>query len=268
MDNRLARKVALVTGAARGQGRNHAIRLAQEGAAIIAIDICAPVDGISYPMATQEDLVQTEELVAATGAEVFMAVVDTRDFDLLSSTLQRAVLKMGGLDIVVANAGVAVTGQSEKISQEQWDAAIGVNLTGTWNTFRASTPYLLQRGAGSIVAIASVAGLAGLPFLDPYVASKHAVIGLVRALSLQLAEKDIRVNAICPSWVTATGMEGVRADIFENAGSKLRSTFENGLITDAVDKADVSDVVLYLASDEARFVTGATLPVNGGLPTF
>jgi SDR family mycofactocin-dependent oxidoreductase len=265
--DRLSGKIALVTGAARGQGRSHAIRLAEAGAAIIAVDICAPVEGVSYDMATPDDLAQTRELVEATGAEVVTAIADIRDFRLLSAVVDKAVRKLGGLDIVVANAGVVVSGRSEEISQEQWDATIGVNLTGTWNTLRVATPHLLRRGSGSIVTIASVAGLVGLPFLDPYVASKHGIVGLTKAFSLELAEKNIRVNAVCPTGVKDTGMDGVRESTFETASRKLRSTFENAMTVGAVEKSDVSSAVLFLASDEARFVTGTALSIDAGLVT-
>lgn len=264
----LTGKVALVTGAARGLGRSHAIRLAEAGAAIVAIDICAPVEGIPYEMATRDDLAQTEELVAATGAEIFVASVDIRNYNLLLPTLDKAVARLKGLDIVVANAGVAVTAPSDEISQPQWDAIIGVNLTGTWNTFRASTPYLLRRGGGSIIAIASVAGLVGVPLLDPYAASKHGIVGLVKAFSLQLAEKNVRVNAICPTAVRGTGMDALDRSIAESASPKVRTAFQNALAIGAVEKSDVSNAVLFLASEEARFITGTALAVDAGLVTF
>lgn len=263
----LTGKVALVTGAARGLGRSHAVRLAEAGAAIVAIDICAPVDGITYEMATEQDLEQTKKMVSATGADIFVATVDIRNFDLLSSTLRQAVEALGGLDIVVANAGVAVIGASNEISQRQWDAVIEVNLTGTWNTFRASTPHLLRRGGGSVIAISSVAGLVGVPLLDPYAASKHGIIGLMKAFSLQLAEKNVRVNAVCPTAVRGTGLDYLNKALGERAGNKVRIAFENAIVTDTVDKLDVSNAVLFLASDESRFVTGTSLAVDAGLVT-
>lgn len=263
----LTGKVALVTGAGRGLGRSYAVRLAEAGAAIIAVDICAPVEGIPYAMATTEDLAQTQKLVEATGSAIFTAAVDIRDFDLLSSTLDRAVGELGGLDIVVANAGVAVTGQSDEFSQAQWDATIGVNLTGTWKTFRASTPHLVRRGGGSIIATASVAGLVGVPFLDPYAASKHGVVGLVRAYSLQLGEKNIRVNAVCPTAVKGTGLDALNRKLGEEASHRLKAAFEMVLSADGVEKSDVSNAVLFLASEQSRFVTGMTLTVDAGLVT-
>lgn len=200
----LTGKVALITGAARGMGRNHAVRLAEEGAAIIAVDICATVAGISYPMATADDLAETERLVRARGSKIASAQVDIRDSHALQAAIDRAVAELGGLHIVVANAGVLALARSEEFTQPQWDAVISVNLTGTWNTIRAAVPHLTTCGGGSIIAIASAAGLVGLPFLDPYVASKHGIVGLVKAFAIELAEKGIRVNAICPTGVPGT----------------------------------------------------------------
>jgi len=159
----LTGKVALITGAARGMGRNHAVRLAEEGAAIIAVDICATVAGISYPMATADDLAETERLVRARGSKIASAQVDIRDSHALQAAIDRAVAELGGLHIVVANAGVLALARSEEFTQPQWDAVISVNLTGTWNTIRAAVPHLTTCGGGSIIAIASAAGLVGLP---------------------------------------------------------------------------------------------------------
>lgn len=263
---RVAGKVALITGAARGQGRNHAIRLAEEGADIIAIDICAPVEGIGYAMATPDDLKTTEKLVRERGKRIVTAEVDIRESHALSEVVKDAVKHMRGLDIIVANAGVAAANHWNEFSYQQWEAVIGVNLTGTWNTVLAGVPHLLSRGGGSVIAISSVAGVVGLPFVAPYVASKHGIVGLTRSLSNELADHKVRVNAICPTGVADTGIsDGLNATPLETASDRVRSSYLNALQVDTVKKSDVSDAVVYLASDESRYVTGITLPVDAGL---
>ncbi|WP_088343820.1 MULTISPECIES: mycofactocin-coupled SDR family oxidoreductase [Rhodomicrobium] len=259
-------KIALVTGAARGQGRSHAVRLVQMGAAVIAIDICAPIDGISYPMATPEDLEFTASLVREAGGTIVTAQLDIRDFQTFKDTVDRLVYKLGGLDIVVANAGVVTDGRLADFTPQQWDATISVNLTGTWNTMQIAVPHLIARGGGSIIGIASVAGLVGLPFLEPYSVSKHGIIGLVRSLALELADHKIRVNAICPTAVSGTGMmSSIRQELLESISERLRSAYNNALAIPAVEPADVSEAVLFLASDRSRFITGTTLAVDAGL---
>ncbi|MFJ9007937.1 mycofactocin-coupled SDR family oxidoreductase [Streptomyces canus] len=266
MMGRVAGKVALITGAARGQGRSHAIRLAEEGADIIAVDICAPVEGIGYAMATPDDLRETEKQVCERGRRIITAEVDIREGHALSEAVREAVGQMGGLDVVVANAGVGVTEHWDEFTHQQWDAVIGVNLTGTWNTVLACVPHLLARGGGSVIAISSVAGVVGLPFVAPYVASKHGVVGLTRALSNELADRRVRVNAICPTGVAGTGiLDGMGAGPLASASDRVKSSYLNALQVDTVEKSDVSDAVLYLASDESRYVTGITLPVDAGL---
>lgn len=262
----MSNKIALITGAARGQGRSHAIRLAEAGASIIAFDICAPVEGIDYAMASEEDLAETAELVRATGARIITDRVDVRNFGKMASALDDAVSKLGGLDVVVTNAGVLSMERATEITQSIWDTIIAINLTGTQKTVRAALPHLVRRGGGSIVSIASVAGLAGLPFLDAYVASKHGIVGLVRALAIELADRNIRVNAICPTGVADTGMQlGLREDILAEASEKLQFTFKNAFKNDLIEKSDVSAAVLYLASDSARSITGSALAVDAGL---
>lgn len=259
-------KIALITGAARGQGRSHAIRLAEAGAYIIAFDICAPVEGIDYAMASEEDLVETAELVRATGAKILTYRVDVRNFEEMTSALDEAVSVFGGLDVVVTNAGVLSMERATEITQAIWDTIIAINLTGTLKTIRAALPHLVRRGGGSIVSIASVAGLAGLPFLDAYVASKHGIVGLAKALAIELADRNIRVNAVCPTGVADTGMQlGLRDDILAEAGEKLQFAFKNAFENDLIEKSDVSAAVLYLTSDSGRFITGSALAVDAGL---
>lgn len=254
----LGGKIALVTGAACGQGRSHAIRLAEAGAAIIAIDICAPMGEIDYGLASAADLAETEKLVRAKGARIATARVDIRDFRALSDAVNASVTALGGLDIVVANAGVLAIDRSEKLTQQQWDLIFDVNLSGTWKTIRAGLPHLVARGGGSVVAVTSGASTLGLPMLDPYVASRHGVVGMVSSLSIELAQKNIRVNAICPTDFADAEMSQ------ERVGGK-RQTFYNASNAKLTEEVDVGDAILYLASDKARFVTGLTLPIDVGL---
>ncbi|MFF4902747.1 mycofactocin-coupled SDR family oxidoreductase [Streptomyces sp. NPDC001068] len=263
---RVENKIALVTGAARGQGRSHAVRLAGEGADIIAVDICAPIDGIGYPMATHEDLEATRDLVIKAGRRVIALEVDIRERHALTEAVEAAVTELGGLDIVVANAGVAALGRWSDLDWQQWDAIVGVNLTGTWNTMTAAIPHLRARGGGSVVATSSVAGVVGLPFAEAYAASKHGVIGLVRSLSIELAEEGIRFNAVCPTGVSGTGMLQALAGVTDiEADDRVKSAFLNAFQVDTVEPSDVSSAVLYLASDESRYVTGTAMSVDAGL---
>ena len=259
-------KVALITGAARGQGRSHAVRLARAGAAIIALDICAPIEGISYNMATRADLAETKTLVEATGSRMVSAVVDTRNSGGLAKAVDECTALLGGLDIVVANAGVAAMNRWNDFDDEQWKAIIGVNIFGTWNTMRATIPHLITRGGGSLIAIASVAGLAGMPFLEPYVASKHAIVGLVKTLAIELAENKIRVNAICPTGVAGTGIQIANSQaLLTQASEKIRSTYSNAFDVASIPKSAVSDAVLFFSSDASRWITGDAMPVDAGL---
>ncbi len=262
---RVAGKVAFITGAARGQGRSHAVRLAREGADIICVDICADVKSIPYPLATPGDLAETARLVEQTGARVVTAQVDVRDPDSLAAAVDQGVEQLGRLDIAVANAGVCTIQRWDEVDAAVWDAVIGINLTGVWNTCVASIPHLLAAGKGSIILISSAAGLKGQPFLAPYVASKHGMVGVMRTLANELATHSIRVNSVHPTGVDTpmlVGMAGLPERIESNPD--VRSIFLNSLPVDVIAPEDVSDAVLYLASDESRYVTGLTMTVDAG----
>jgi SDR family mycofactocin-dependent oxidoreductase len=262
---RVAGKVALITGAARGQGRSHAVRLAAEGADIIGIDLCTDVGPIPYPLATPDDLAETVRLVEATGARMVAAEADVRDPDALAAAVGDGVGRLGRLDIAVANAGVCTVQRWDEVTPAVWDAVIGINLTGAWNTCVAAIPPLVETGGGSLVLISSVAGLKGQPFLAPYVASKHGMVGVMRTLANELAARSIRVNTIHPTGVDTpmlVGMAGLTARI--EASPDTGSVFLNSLPVDVVAPSDVSDAVLYLASDESRYVTGLTMTVDAG----
>ena len=262
---RVAGAVALITGAARGQGRSHAVRLAAEGADIIAVDICAPVADVSYPTATPEDLATTARLVEEAGARVVTAAVDVRDGADLAAAVAEGAAVLGGLDIAVANAGVCSIQRWDEVTPALWDTVIGINLTGVWNTCTAAIPHLVARGGGSLILVSSAAGLKGQPFLTPYVASKHGLVGIMRSLANELASSHVRVNSLHPTGVDTpmlVGMAGLTGHL--EGSPELGPLFHNSLPVDLLQPEDISNAVLFLASDEARYVTGLTMTVDAG----
>ncbi len=275
MAARLENKVAFVTGIARGQGRSHAVRLAAEGADIIGLDISAPVASMGYQMGTADELAETVELVEQHGRRIVARAVDVRDRIAVEALLHDAVAELGGLDIVVANAGVSPPAQPIwKIPTAQWDDVIGINLTGVFHTLAASVPHLLAaRRGGSIIVISSAAGLKGVPHLGDYVATKAGVIGLARTLANEVAHRGIRVNVICPGTVdtpmitaNVQQFELFRPDLkdptLEDCVEAFRSMMPMG--RPWLDPDQISDTVLFLASDESSWITGVVLPVDQG----
>lgn len=264
---RVEGKVALITGAARGQGRSHAVRLAQEGADIIAVDICAPIPNVAYPPATPEDLAVTVKEVEATGRRIVASQADTRDQAALRRAVDAGVAELGRLDVIVANAGIVIMRSWADVTPEIWRDTIDINLTGTWNTVMAGAPHLVSGGGGSVILISSVAGLKGLPFISPYVASKHGITGLARALAHEMAEHNIRVNSVHPTGVqtpmgSGEGME-VMGDLLA-AHPRLAGMLTNSLPVDVTQPEDISNAVLFLASDESRYVTALAMTVDAG----
>lgn len=206
MAGRVEGKVAFITGAARGQGRSHAIRLAQEGADIIAVDICGPIRGLQYDHATEADLAETVRLVEALDRRIVAVTADVRDRDAMKAAIDKGAAELGRIDIVVANAGICIIGDWDKQSPEVLRDTIDINLIGVFNTVQLAAPHLIKAGGGSMILTSSVAGMKGLPFLAPYVASKHGVVGVMRAFATELAEYNIRVNTVHPTGVdTAMG---------------------------------------------------------------
>jgi SDR family mycofactocin-dependent oxidoreductase len=273
VSGRVEGKVALITGGARGQGRSHALRLAEEGADIIALDICAPIRGVEYEAATEEDLAKTAELVEGLGRRVFIEKVDVRDLAGMRSATSAGVQALGSLDIVIANAGIAICAPWDKVTAEIWNDTIGINLTGVWNTVVTSAPHLIDSGGGSIILVSSAAGIKGMPFFSAYVASKHGVTGLARAFAHELAMHSIRVNSIHPMGVNtpmsmrAKGPEDHGRQVFEAAvasNPKIVGMYTPSLPIDEVQPIDTSNAVLYLASDEARYVTAMAMTIDGG----
>jgi SDR family mycofactocin-dependent oxidoreductase len=262
---RVEGKVAFITGAARGQGRSHAIRLAQEGADIIAVDLCGPVPNLQYPSATPEDLAETVKEVEKLDRRIIATQADTRDADALKRAVDDGVAQLGRLDVVVGNAGICIVRPWDEVTPEIWRDTIDINLTGTWNTVTAAAPHLVAAGGGSIILTSSAAGLKGLPFLTPYVASKHGVTGLARAFAHELAQHNIRVNSIHPTGVeTPMGEMGSAFPDLLAGNPRLAGMMTNSLPIEATQPVDISNAVLFLASDEARYVTALAMTVDAG----
>ncbi|KWX57805.1 mycofactocin-coupled SDR family oxidoreductase [Mycobacterium sp. NAZ190054] len=274
MAGRVEGKVAFITGAARGQGRAHAVRMAQEGADIIAVDICKQIDSVLIPLSTPEDLAETADMVKNAGGRIHTAEVDVRDYDALKAAVDAGVEEFGRLDIIVANAGIGNGGQTlDKTGEPDWDDMIAVNLSGVWKTVKAGVPHILAGGrGGSIILTSSVGGLKAYPHTGHYVAAKHGVVGLMRTFAVELGAQNIRVNSVHPTnvntplFMNEPTMKLFRPDL-ENPGPddmKVVGQLMHTLPIGWVEPEDIANAVLFLASDEARFITGVTLPVDGG----
>jgi (+)-trans-carveol dehydrogenase len=274
MAGRVEGKVAFITGAARGQGRSHAVRLAQEGADIIAVDICKQIDSVRIPLSTPEDLAETADLVKGLDRRIYTAEVDVRDFDALKAAVDAGVGQLGRLDIIVANAGIGNGGATlDKTSEGDWTDMIDVNLGGVWKTVKAGVPHILEgRRGGSIVLTSSVGGLKAYPHTGHYVAAKHGVVGLMRTFAVELGQHNIRVNSVHPTNVNTPlfmnegTMRLFRPDL-QNPGPddmKVVAQMMHTLPIGWVEPEDISNAVLFLASDEARYITGVTLPIDAG----
>jgi SDR family mycofactocin-dependent oxidoreductase len=265
MAGRVAGKVAFITGAGRGQGRSHAIRLAEEGADIIAVDICKDYETVSYGMATEEDLAQTVKAVEALDRRIIATQADVRDAKALKKAVDDGVAQLGKLDVVVANAGICIVRSWDEVTPAVWQDTIDTNLTGVWNTMVAAAPHLIAAGGGSIICTSSTAGIKGLPFLTPYVAAKHGVVGIAKTMANELAKHSIRVNTVHPTGVDTpmgTGMGGLESLLSKDPN--LGPIFMNTLPVEITEPRDISNAVLFLASDEARYVTGLEFTVDAG----
>jgi SDR family mycofactocin-dependent oxidoreductase len=265
MAGRVAGKVAFITGAGRGQGRSHAIRLAEEGADIIAVDILEDYDTVGYAMATAADLAETVKAVEALDRRVIATKADVRDAAGLKGVLDEGVAELGKLDIVVANAGICIVRAWDEVTPAFWQDTIDTNLTGVWNTMVAAAPHLIASGGGSIICISSTAGIKGLPYSAPYVAAKHGVVGIAKTMANELAKHKIRVNTVHPTGVN-TPMTACLADLEPLLAKdpSLGPIFANALPVEIVEPRDISNAVLFLASDEARYVTGLEFTVDAG----
>lgn len=272
MPGRLDGQVALITGAARGQGRSHALALAGEGADVVLCDVAKDIDTVPYAMASVGDLAETERLVLETGRRCLTRVVDVRDTAGLDELVGSAVDEFGRIDICVANAGICAFGKFWEISDDMWDDMIGVDLTGVFRTLRAVVPHMIERNYGRIVATSSMGGRMGNPNLAHYVAAKFGVVGLVKTLAREVAANGITVNAICPA--------SVDSDMLHNA--PMYRLFCPDL--DNPDKADVepvytamnlvprpwlrpeevSRVVVFLCTDRDAAMTGEAFHIGLG----
>ena len=270
---RVEGKVAFITGAARGQGRSHAVKLAQEGANIIGVDICAPVESNIAPSSTPADLSQTVKEVEAVGGRMIASEVDVRHFGDLQKAIDDGVKEFGRLDIVSANAGSWTYGLVHELSEKEWHETIDIVLTGVWHTCKAAVPRLIEQGeGGAIILTSSVAGLRGIPHIGHYVAAKHGVVGLMRTMANELAPYSIRVNTLNPSGVDTDLIhnrptyELFAPDILDPTREDIAERFmaTTALPVPWVDVSDVSNALLFLASDEGRYITGITLSLDAG----
>lgn len=271
---KLTGQVAFITGAARGQGRAHAVKMASEGADIIAVDRCAPVATAGYEMATEADLAETAKLVEAEGRSIVTAVADTRDLEPLQHAVDAGVERFGRLDIVVANAGIAASPKASwELTPDEFREMMDINAVGVWQTTKVAVPHIISgdRG-GSIVLISSMAGLRGVPGIAHYVAAKHAVRGLAKSLANELAWANIRVNSVHPG--------NIRTNMIDNEPMVrgFRPDLENPVLEDTaeimqklnllpqpwLEAEAIADAVLYLVGDTGRGITGAALPVDLG----
>jgi (+)-trans-carveol dehydrogenase len=270
---RLDGKVALITGATRGQGRSHAVRLAEDGADIVAVDVAAPIATTSYAAATPADLEQTVKAVGAEGVRVHGAIADVRDQAALDAVVAETLERFGHLDIVVANAGIAAHAPTWEMTDAQWQDVIDVNLTGVWRTVKACVPSMIAGGrGGAVVLTSSLAGLHGYGNIGNYVSAKHGVNGLMRTLANELGPHNIRVNTVCPGLInTDMMMNDATYALFrpeldhpglEDATAVFRTM--QLLPLDWLEPRDVSNAIAFLVSDEARAITGVALPVDGG----
>lgn len=271
MAGRVEGKVALITGAARGQGRAHAVRLAREGADIVAVDVCAPLPGVAYESATPEDLQETVREVEAAGRRIVSAEVDIRDLEAFRAAVDRGVDELGRLDVVVANAGICIPAPWHQTTPEVFRDTIDTNVVGTWNTVMVGAPHVVQAGGGSIILTSSAAGLKVQPYMVPYTTSKFAVTGMAKAFAAELAKDGVRVNSIHPTGVnTPMGsgdMQAVLGSAIES-NPRLAGMFTNLLPVESTEPEDIADAVLFLASDESRYVTAHGMAVEAGVTQF
>lgn len=264
---KLEGKVAFISGVARGQGRAHAVRMAQEGADIIGVDICAQMGSVVYPMSTKDDLDETVRLVEGLGRRIFAAEADVRDAQILQKVFEEGSAMLGQPTIVVANAGIGPGGFASP--EQQWEEVIGVNLTGVWNTGRVAIPSMIEHGkGGSIILTSSTGGLIGSPSNVPgmlgYTAAKHGVIGLMRSWANFLAPHFIRVNSVAPTTVRTPMANMGNVGVIIQHVPELANSLTNAMPVEAVDPEDVAAAAAFLASDDARYITGTVLPVDAG----
>jgi SDR family mycofactocin-dependent oxidoreductase len=265
VDQRFEGKVALITGAARGQGRAEALRLAREGADVIAIDVCSTIPTVTYEGTVPDDLAETARLVKDLGRRVVAVEADTRDLAALQAAVDEGVAELGRLDVVVANAGICSYGLLWELTEEQFRTMIDVNVVGTWHTFKATVPTLIAQGEGGvIIATSSVGGTRGMPWLGHYVASKHAISGMARTLANELGAHSIRVMILVPNAVnTPMGVDQTLVASVQ-ANPALGSIFMNALPSTLTEPDEVAAAVAFVASDDGRHMTGSEVVIDLG----
>jgi SDR family mycofactocin-dependent oxidoreductase len=269
MTGRLEGKVAFITGAARGQGRAHAVRMAAEGADIIAVDIADKLpDCVPYDAASPEQLDETVRLVEATGRRIIASAVDTRDYDGLRDAVSKGVVELGRLDVIVANAGICAPQTWNEITPADFRDVMDVNVTGTWNTVMAGAQAIIDGGrGGSIILISSAAGIKLQPFMIHYTASKHAITGMARAFAAELGKHSIRVNSVHPGAVNSDmgsgDMIGAIGRTMET-NPQLAHMMTPFLPVWIAEPEDIANAVLWLASDESKLVTATAMSIDQG----
>jgi SDR family mycofactocin-dependent oxidoreductase len=270
---RLEDKVALITGAARGQGRSHAVRMAEEGADIIAVDLCAQVDTVAFPMSGEQDMAETVALVEGLDRRIVARRADVRDLTGLAAVVDAGVAQLGRLDIVVANAGIGGAGPALEITEQEWDDVVDIDLKGAWITAKVALPHILAHGdGGSITITSSAAGLHAMNGLAHYASAKHGLVGLMRVLAVEFGPHKIRVNSIHPTQVNTPMLQNdhtyrLFCPDLENPTREdfaPRSQAMHTLPVPWVEAVDIANAAVFLASEEARYITGATLPVDAG----
>lgn len=274
--NRLGGKTAFVTGIGRGQGRSHALRLAREGAAIVGLDICAPIGNVNVSTATKEDLAETVRQVEALGGRIIARVADVRSQQAVDTVVTEGMAEFGQIDIVSANAGTGTLGPLWECTDEQWQTTLDVNLNGAFHTAKAVIPHMIEAGrGGSLIFTASVAGLRPLIGMGAYTASKHGILGLMKNLAAELGPYGIRSNAICPG-NTRTPMamdafeEFMKPELQTEGDPDWKPKLDaylkslNPLDVALVEPEDQTNALLWLASDDSRYVTGQAIAIDAG----
>jgi SDR family mycofactocin-dependent oxidoreductase len=266
-------KVAMVTGGARGMGRNHAVELAKAGADVIVCDNLSQVATVPYPMGVKEELEETKQLVESHGRRCVALTADVRSTEQLQMVVDESLSEFGHIDILLANAGIWSSANVDSMSDDMWNDMIDINLTGVFKSMRAVVRHMVDQGYGRIVATASMSGRRGFPGMSHYVASKWGVVGLCKALALEVADKGVTVNAVCPTNVDTPLIQNeafyrLFAPDVENPGREdLATAFTpvNAIPIPWVEMDDVTNAVLFFASDDARYITGTTIEVAAGM---